>query len=747
MSNSSFSVRDWASRVIIAGLVLPSSCIIRQGQVPEAEEQSTDATSTTPAGLPTPTSVMSVEGVRSFQPQGSVERVAFQVVPVEGQPFTEALEMKVLEGSDTEWAVQAQARTTAAVASGEVLLASFYARVTVEQEAGGGESQFVFELGEPPWSKAVSYSFRLTPEWRLVQVPFTATQDFAPGQAQILFRLGYDPETIQVGGVRVESYGKDVPLALLPNTKAADQRLANQVAVAPKLEPVPGGELAVVIEPSKVIGPISRWVYGINSQEIGDTGTTVRRNGGNRGTVYNWELNASNAGKDYRHQNDDWPCTTMGYPNCDRPGAQFIDFIRENALAGADSVVTVPMLDWVSADKKGPVSEEQAAPSPRFLRSVHKKPTPFSERPDLHDDVVYQDEFVHTLVQRFGTAAKGGPKFYSLDNEPALWPETHPRIHPEHPTYEEVVQRSESLASAITAVDPTANILGGIMFGWSEYVSLSSAADAEKYNEVYGNYVEYFLAKMQEASKRQNRRLLHALDIHWYPESRGTKRITEDDASAKTIEARLQAPRSFWDDTYVERSWITQDSKKPIRLLRWFREMIAERFPGTYLSMTEYNFGGTKHVSGGLAQIDVLGIFGREGVFMANYWGNGPGVGELPPYVAAAFKMYRNYDGKGGKFGDVAVAATSPNQDLLSVFAATDAKNTKRLTVIVINKHQQHIYEGAFDIGPSGEQSRCQTHVLDGEGTEIEPGPDATVAGGKFRFALQPLSATLFVCE
>lgn len=746
MSKSASSPRAWSRRVIMVSSLLSTACIVRHGQVPEASEEAAEDTPTT-ATLPAPVSVMSADGVRAFQPQGTVERVKFAVVPAVGQPFKEALEMQVLEASDTEWSVQAQAKTTRTVEAGEALLASFYARATKEQDVGGGESQFVFELAQPPWSKAVSYSFRVTTEWRLIQVPFTATQTFAAGDAQILFRLGYEPETLEIGGIRVDSYGKDVALALLPNTKAQDQRVSNQVAAAPKLDPVPGGELTIVIEPGKVIRPISRWVYGVNSQKIGDTGVTVRRNGGNRGTAYNWELNASNAGKDYHHQNDDWPCTTMGYRDCDVPGAQFSDFIRENALAGADSIVTVPMLDWVSADKGGPVSEEQAAPSSRFVRSVHKKPEPFSDKPDLSDGAVYQDEFVNALVRRFGTAAKGGPKFYSLDNEPALWPETHPRIHPKHPTYQEVVERSESLASAITAVDPSANVLGGVMFGWSEYQSLSSAADAEQHNAAFGNYVEYFLAGMHDASKRHGRRLLHALDIHWYPESRGTKRITEDDASSKTIEARLQAPRSFWDETYVERSWITQDEKQPIRLLRWFHERIQKRFPGTYLTMTEYNFGGTTHVSGGLAQVDVLGIFGREGVFMSNYWGNAAGVGDLPPYVAAAFRMYRNYDGKGGKFGDTAVTATSPNHDLLSVFAATDAKDPKRLTIIVINKHQQHIYDGAFDIGAAGGHQLAKSFVLDGEGTDIAPGADAPIAAGKFRFALQPLSATLFVCE
>ena len=120
---------------------------------------------------------------------------------------------------------------------------------------------------------------------------------------------------------------------------------------------------------------------------------------------------------------------------------------------------------------------------------------------------------------------------------------------------------------------------------------------------------------------------MHVLDVHWYPEARGTKRITEKDTSPKTVAARLQAPRSLWDPTYTEKSWITGTWGKPIRLIPWLLERIAERYPGTKLAMTEYNFGAGDHISGGLAQADVLGIFGREGLYLGNYWGDGPGNG------------------------------------------------------------------------------------------------------------------------
>ena len=69
-------------------------------------------------------------------------------------------------------------------------------------------------------------------------------------------------------------------------------------------------------------------------------------------------------------------------------------------------------------------------------------------------------------------------------------------------------------------------------------------------------YIDYFLASMKRLEDKHHRRLVHMLDVHWYPEAKGAKRITEKDVSPKTVEARLQAPRSLWDPTYVEKSWI-----------------------------------------------------------------------------------------------------------------------------------------------------------------------------------------------
>jgi hypothetical protein len=692
--------------------------------------------------------VLATQGMKSFQLHGETKKAMVTTFPVEGQPFEEALRAEVKESSNSEWTVQIQARTVAPVAAGDVLLATFYARSTQAQPSGPAETQFVFERAREPFTKSVTYPITLTAEWRKIQVRFVSAEGYGSGEAQMIVRLGYDPETLEIGGMTVENFGKHLRLAELPSTEAADRKIAlKSVAPAAPLPAIDGGKVTFQIVPLKVIRSISPYVYGVNSQKPDATRPTVRRMGGNRQTAYNWENNASNAGKDWQHQNDEWPCTVLNFRNCSKPAGQMSDFVAENKQAGIESLLTIPLVDYVAADKNGPVPEKDRTPSKRFVRSYPRKPGGYAPTPDLKDGAVYQDELVHTLVRSFGKAAAGGVRFYALDNEPALWPDTHPRVHPEKTSYQEIVQRTEATGAAITKLDPTATVLGAVAYGWSEFMSLSSAPDSKAWNEKFGNYLSYFLASLKQLEQKHGRRLVHVLDVHWYPEVKGTKRITEDDPSPRTIEARLSAPRSLWDPTFQEPSWISDQLKQPIRLIPWLQEMVDKYYPGTRLGMTEYNYGAGDHISGGLAQADVLGIFGREGVFIANYWGAGAGVGDLPKYVAAAFRLYRNYDDRGATFGDTAVGATVEDLAKASVYAATHSRQPGVLTVLAINKHQQENLQGRFKLEGPAQYTTAEVYVLDASSPEIKAFGSTTLKQNELVYPLPRLSATLFVLK
>ena len=706
------------------------------------------------AGLPR-VDLLGGAGVAAFKLEGDVQKVDVAPVAVSGQPFTDAIRATIKEGSGHEWAVQLVAENSASIDIGDAVLTTFFLRTEAPQEGGVGETEFVFELNGAPFPKSVQYPVQAAGAWTKVEVRFKAARAYAAGEAHAIFRLGYDPQTIELGGVKVESFGKQLAFWSLPSTQNADRKRERDAAAAAKataaaqaaLPPAEGGDLPIDVETRKVIRSISPYVYGINSQPAEGTGATVRRMGGNRQTAYNWELDASNAGSDYNHSSDGWACTVLGYHDCDAPGAQFLDFARANREAGMETVATVPMVDYVTGDKRGAVPEADKAPSKRWVKSLAQKPGPFAASPDLGDGVVYEDEFVNALCARLGKASNGGIRFYSLDNEPALWPSTHPRVHPDQPTYAEMVTRTEATAGGLLKVDPGAFVLGAVAYGWSEYKTLQDAPDAKEKNATYGSYLDFFLAAMKKLEQKHHRRLVHALDVHWYPEARGAKRITEKDVSPKTVEARVQAPRSLWDPSYVERSWIAADlGGKPIRLIPWLQEKIAARYPGTKLAMTEYDFGAGDHISGGLAQADALGVFGREGLTLANYWGDSAGNSHLPAYIKAAFQLYRNYDGKGGAYGDTAVAAAPGDLDKASVFAATDSRHPGTLTVLVINKAQHAIFNAKIAI-KGGAYAGAKVFGFDATSPKVRALADADIKGNQLSYRLPPLSATLFICS
>jgi mannan endo-1,4-beta-mannosidase len=134
----------------------------------------------------------------------------------------------------------------------------------------------------------------------------------------------------------------------------------------------------------------------------------------------------------------------------------------------------------------------------------------------------------------------------------------------------------------------------------------------------------------------------------------------------------------------VEDTWIAKKDLggRAIRLIPRMRETIEKWNPGMGLAITEYNYGGENHISGAIAQADILGIFGREGVFAANYWPLAP----KSTYIYGAFKMFRNFDGKRSRFGDTALASTTSSPTRTSVYGSIDPINPKQLVLVVLNK-------------------------------------------------------------
>ena len=184
-------------------------------------------------------------------------------------------------------------------------------------------------------------------------------------------------------------------------------------------------------------------------------------------------------------------------------------------------------------------------------------------------------------------------------------------------------------------------------------------------------------------------RLLDVLDQHFYPQADGV--VFQPAGDAATQARRFRSTRSLWDPTFVDEGWqpdVYPDIRfeQIPRMKRW----IARNYPGTKTAITEYNFGGLDDVNGALTQADVLGIFAREGLDIATFWpDNGGFTSDMPG--ANGFKIFRNYDGNGSKFGDTWVKSTAAARPSRpgrpAVYSAKRADGA--LTTLVINKTTQ----------------------------------------------------------
>ncbi len=228
--------------------------------------------------------------------------------------------------------------------------------------------------------------------------------------------------------------------------------------------------------------------------------------------------------------------------------------------------------------------------------------------------------------------------------------------------------------------------------------------------------------------------------MHWYPEAsaNGKRIVFSQGAADETAEARVQAPRSLWDPDYTESSWICSSGNCPITLIPKLNDMIKKYNPGTKLSFTEYEYGAGYHISGGIAEADVLGIFGKYGVYMANYW-----MVELGAYTLAAFRLYRNYDGENGMYGDTNVKADSSDVEKITTYASIIGNDESKLHIIAINKDLGNTQTANVTIKSDQMFTEGKAYGFDKAG-----GPGITlretfsgVKGNKLSFVMPPLSA------
>jgi hypothetical protein len=495
------------------------------------------------------------------------------------------------------------------------------------------------------------------------------------------------------GGQQLEGFWLQVPTTASVPTFYVD----DIVLTGPPPSTNPPGAFAVLVDAAADRHPISPLVYGVNlagSNALLDLNVPLNRHGGNQTTRYNWKTNASNHALDWYFQS--LPQEGSG------PGGAVDLLIRDSRDGGALPMVTIPINGWVA--RLGPAGQRLCSYSiakygaqtgndwewfpdaGNGIRAATGLPITTNDPYDANQPATtnYQAEWVQHLTGLWGSSTQGGVRYYLMDNEWALWHETHRDVHPVGVTMDQSRDLFCSYAGMVKHLDPAAQVVGPEEFGWSGY--LLSGYDLQWGNahgwggalpdrDAHGGalMMPWWLNQVRLRSEAEGRRLLDVFSLHFYPQSGEFS----DSVSAAMQALRNRSTRSLWDTNYVDESWIGEW----VGLFPLMRSWVASNYPGTRLGLTEYSWGADAHMNGGTAQADVLGILGREGVDLATRWVV-PAAGSA---AYRAFQMFRNYDGARSTFGDVSVRATGPNPDQVAVFAAEHSEHGG-LTVVAINK-------------------------------------------------------------
>lgn len=450
---------------------------------------------------------------------------------------------------------------------------------------------------------------------------------------------------------------------------------------------------------------ISPYIYGMNTYSATAENTAmwqelalpVARFGGNHTSRYNWKLDASNSAADWYYEN--FRLTDATNLPSDSAANRFVDL---NRTLNAQSLMTTPMMGYVAKDATEcsyRVSKfgAQAATDPWAHHAdcgngVYAGGGLITGANPLDTSLAIQPTFVRDWVtylkKRYGAANTTGVRFYALDNEADLWHGTHRDAFPTALTYDQLRDRTYQYAAAIKTADAQAKILGPVFTQWTSLFMSPNDVQRGDYNTpddrlAHGNVplIPWYLQQMKAYEQTNGKRILDYLDIHYYPAANGVALVSAGNDATQAL--RLRSTRSLWDSTYVDESWIKDMNIDGgvVQFIPRMKAWVSANYPNTKLAISEYNWGGFEHINGALAQADVLGIFGREGLDLATLWG----IPKPTDPVAYAFRMFRNYNGAGGQFGTTSILASSTNQDDIAVYAAEETSGTA-LTIMVINK-------------------------------------------------------------
>lgn len=558
-----------------------------------------------------------------------------------------------------------------------------------------------------------------------------------------------------------------------------DRAIQGLISLPEKREPAPlAGEVIALtgkIDLKAAGTSVSPYIYAVSHGDAeveAEMGVTMRRQGGNTSSAYDWKTGFSSAGADWYFENR---------KIIDGPHPQetwWVQMHRENKKYGMKDYFTMPM-EWVAKDDSSngfpkslyPDCEEYGPDRPEACNGKSKQKDKEGKPINLRCGKIppqngknvgleYNVELVKYCIKDagFGRADQGGVGIIALDNEPMLYTETHRDFICKGFGYDEFWERTKKYAELIRAADPSVKIAGPALWGWTAYVHSSGDLEYREQNGLgwdkaealpdyakFGPFARDFMRRCAEYKAKTGHDLIDIFDFHGYP---NTPKLGWDNRaqfshpSPELQEFRVRDVRKFWDESYRDpdtwmgkESWANGNVAYIPLMRRWMKE-VGWSAP---LAIGEYDYSGPEggeEISAAVAQAESFGAFARVEVPYAIYWSDPRKHG--PVYFA--FKMFRNPDGKHTAVGDHFVLADVSSYDDVSVYAFKDAK-TGVASLILLNKRAQKGEKLALDLGapvPAQQAKRYEYSAANPKA--IGELPPVSINGQTLNIELSPMS-------
>jgi hypothetical protein len=329
-------------------------------------------------------------------------------------------------------------------------------------------------------------------------------------------------------------------------------------------------------------------IYGVaygDATTLADLNSPINRYGGNNTSRYNWQLNADNRGQD-------WYFESIGDSSA-TPGERGDTFFSTSRSAGAQAMLTIPMIGWVgklganrnklasfSISKYGAQTGNDWQWFPDAGNGIPASNGQFVSGNDPNDsnvlvDSSFQQAWVQHLTNTWGKTASGGVAYYILDNEHSIWHSTHRDVHPIGATMDEIKSRILDHSAKIKAVDSTAQVAGPEEWGWSGY--FYSGYDQQwggqhgwsnlpdRANHGGQDYLPWLLGQLKQSATSTGQRAIDVFSVHYYPQG---GEFGNDISTAMQLR-RNRSTRSLWDPNYVDETWINDKVQLIPRLKNW----------------------------------------------------------------------------------------------------------------------------------------------------------------------------------